>query len=427
MYWNATELNLKKLGHQEIKLYSNARSWTDLLKRAKIILELNSFKERFKNPVYDKYKFAAGGKGVKSKLKNTIVAGFIRTFQGEKGLERVRRKMEESERKSDSYEGCKTLLQKEKPDLVFCASQRPVNAIAPILAAKDIGIPTACFIFSWDNLPKATKVIETDYYLVWSDYMKNELQEYYPHISKNQIKVTGTPQFEIHFNEQAVIDRDSFYKTYNLNIDRKYLCFSGDDITTSPHDEHFLRDVALVVKNLNSKGENIGILFRPCPVDFSGRYQEILEEFSNLIVPILPKWTSEGNTWNQAMPKQEDMILQTNIVAHSFMVINVASSMVFDFATKGKPCAYLNYILPIENLKKDICEIYSYVHFESMPDKNAVFWIDDKKEIQPIILKALHKENQGVLEQTNKWFARINKPPASKASNRIVEELLKLN
>jgi hypothetical protein len=33
-----------------------------------------------------------------------------------------------------------------------------------LLAAQQLGIPTATFIFSWDNLPKATMVVETDYY-----------------------------------------------------------------------------------------------------------------------------------------------------------------------------------------------------------------------------------------------------------------------
>jgi hypothetical protein len=43
-----------------------------------------------------------------------------------------------------------------------------------LLAAQQLGIPTATFIFSWDNLPKATMVVETDYYFV-GDHMKLEL------------------------------------------------------------------------------------------------------------------------------------------------------------------------------------------------------------------------------------------------------------
>ena len=81
------------------------------------------------------------------------------------------------------------------------------------------------------------------------------------------------------------------------------------------------------------------------------------------------------------MPKKEDLDLQTNIAEHSFMVINVASSMVFDFAAKVKPCAYLNYLLDLKDQKKDIREIYSYIHFKTIPE-NAVFWINNKEEIR---------------------------------------------
>lgn len=426
VYWNATSFDLQKMGFQEIKLHSQARSWTDLLKRAKIISELNHFGQKSNNPVYEKYKFPAGSKGWKKKLKNSIVSGLVKKFQGEKGLGRLRQKMEESERKSGSYQHCKALLKKEQPDVVFCTSQRPVNAIAPVLAAKDLVIPTVCFIFSWDNLPKATKVIDTDYYFVWSEYMKAELLKYYPYIQSNQVRITGTPQFEMHYNKNVVLPKEVFFKKYQLNNEKKYLCFSGDDITTSPHDEYFLKDVAIAVKKLNEKGENIGIIFRRCPVDFSGRYDNVLKDFSEIIISIDPNWTGNGDSWNEAMPKKEDLILQTNIVEYSFMVINVASSMVFDFAARGKPCAYLNYLLPLKDLQKDIREIYHYVHFESMPTKDSVYWIDKKEDIETVILKSLKTSNKEILERTKEWFERINKNAGIAASQEIIQQIKSL-
>ena len=115
VYWNATDFDLKKMNFQEIKLQAQARAWTDLLKRAKIISELNHFRQKFNNPVYEKYKFPAAGNGLKKKLKNAIVAGLVSKYKGEKGLQKLREKMQESERKSSSYQTCKAILQKEKP------------------------------------------------------------------------------------------------------------------------------------------------------------------------------------------------------------------------------------------------------------------------------------------------------------------------
>lgn len=421
VYWNATDFRLNELGLKEVNLDPKPKAWTDLLKRAKINVELDHFEKKFNEPVYKKYKFPASKNGLKKKVKNLVVNFLTKKYKGEKGLKRLRSLMHNSERNSGYFQNCLEVLKREKPDVVFCSNQRPVNAISPVLAAKDLGIPTTCFIFSWDNLPKATKVIDTDYYLVWSDHMKNELMDYYPNIKPDHIKVTGTPQFEIHYDLSVVLSRAQFCLKYGLDPTKKYLCFSGDDVTTSPHDEHFLRDVALAVKKLNDKGNNIGVIFRRCPVDFSDRYQKVLREYSNIIFPIEPEWTGNGDSWNQVIPKKEDLRLQTNIVEHSFMVINVASSMIFDFAAKGKPCAYLNYRLDLRELHKDIKEIYSYIHFKTIPE-DAVFWINNRADIEYIILTGLNGPNEEKLKVARNWFRKINYS-AMDASKNIVHQL----
>src|SRR5690606_18987238 len=132
------------------------------------------------DPIYQNYKFPPSRKGIKAKIKNALVKQITTTYRGEKGLERLRQKLKESERKSSFYYRCKAILESEKPDIIFCTTQRPVYAIAPLTAAQDLGIPTATFIFSWDNLPKATMIVEPDYYFVWSEHMKGELHNYYP-------------------------------------------------------------------------------------------------------------------------------------------------------------------------------------------------------------------------------------------------------
>jgi hypothetical protein len=213
-----------------------------------------------------------------------------------------------------------------------------VNAIAPLTAARDLKIPTATFIFSWDNLPKATMVVDTEHYFVWSDNMQKELLKYYPHIKQEQILITGSPQFEPHFNQNLGESRETFFEAHGLDLSKKYICFSGDDKTTCPDDPQYLNDVAEGVKKLNSKGHKLGIIFRRCPVDFSERYNIILERHKELIVPIAPLWKRTGTSWNAILPTKEDLALQINTIIHTEAVINLASSMVFDYVVFDKPC-----------------------------------------------------------------------------------------
>jgi hypothetical protein len=419
IFWNQTSKDLSEKGLKQIKLKPKPRAVTDLYKRAKIESELDYFTDKFNDPVYQTYKFPPSETNLKSSIKNSFVRMLVNIHSGEKGVRHLQRRMEEAERKSQYYTQCINILQREQPEFLFCTNQRPVTAIAPMLAARDIGIPTGCFIFSWDNLPKATKVVGADFYFVWSDHMKQELLKYYPHILGEKVIVTGTPQFEVHFDGQKRLEREKFINRFRLESSRKYLCFSGDDITTSPHDEVYLEDTALAVESLNSEGYDIGIIFRRSPVDQSGRYDKVLENYKHIITEIRPDWYKAGEAWNEILPKEEDLELQTSIISNTFMVINLGSSMVFDYASYKKPCAFINYDPADRKALKDVNTIYGYVHFRSMPNRDAVLWLDQKNEISGMVKKVLEEGVSSHVENAFEWFKRINIQPAEKASERF--------
>ncbi len=425
IFWNHTPFDLTTLGYKEIKLQGKPRAGTDLLKRAKIISELDYWTQKFADPVYQDYKFPASKKNLKARVKNLIVDQLINRTKGEAGLQRLRNQMKGSERKGVFYKSCRTILENEKPDLVFCTNQRPVNAVAPLTAAQDLGIPTASFIFSWDNLPKATMVVETDHYFVWSEYMKEELLSFYPYIKKDQVFVTGSPQFEPHYDLSLRQSREEFFKEQGLDSSKKYICFSGDDVTTSPDDPQYLNDIAEAVRKINSGGHKLGIIFRRCPVDFSNRYDKVLEKFKDLIVSIAPKWEKTGVQWNTVLPTKEDLSLQINTIIHSEAVVNVGSSMVFDFAIFGKPCLYLNYEVA-DKIQADWSpeKVYKFVHFRSMPTGNEVYWLNSKNEIQSKLEKALKNPNDKA-QKAMEWFKKINREPADKASEMIWKLIIK--
>ncbi len=420
-FWNATPFDLTKLGFNEIKIVNpKIHPITDLLKNAQIQIELNQNIKKSKDKVYNSYRFPFSYKGVKATLKTLIVKWLIFWNNSESGLNRIRKNISKNERKTKLYFDSLATLQTENPAMVFCTNQRITTAVASILAAQDLGIPTATFIFSWDNLPKGTKIIETDYYFVWSEHMKNELQYYYPQVNENQIIVTGTPQFVPHFDKKIIESKETFYEKHHLDFNKKYICFSGDDVTTSPNDPQYLSDVVKAVKYLNANGNNIGILFRRCPVDFSNRFDSVLNENKDLITCLDPKWKKMGEGWNTILPTKEDLVLQMNTIYHSELVINLGSSMVFDFVAYEKPCGFINYdVLNTEFPDWSVKKIYNFIHFRSMTINNAVFWIDSANTIAEIIEKMLTKDSKVTVAAAQKWFEKINQHPPEKASERI--------
>jgi hypothetical protein len=424
VYWNNSIFPLKdKLGYDEVVIENRSiHPKTGTLNRARKRVELALSKKRFNDNVYPTYRFPLSFKTLKATLKSLFVKYHEVTHATPKGWQRLMDKMYSAERSTQRYKDCKAQLEEYQPDLVFCTTQRSKQAIAPMLAAQDLDIPTVCWVYSWDNVPKGMSTIGADYYIVWSQLMKDELLKYYPKTNPNQITITGTPQFEPHYDTKLLQTRDQFFSDHNLDIDKRYICFSGDDETTSPLDQYYLEDVAKAVRKLNREGYNLGIIFRKVPVDFSGRYDEVLKNYSNEIIAIDPLWEPMGNQWNTVMPTKEDFKLLVNTCHHSDLVVNICSSMVFDFAIHNKPCIYPNYEQP--QLKKgvrDIGQNYNYVHFRTMPE-DAVVWALNKAEIYKGIKSVL----DGTVNPTSiakEWFKVINQHPCNMASERIWEAL----
>ncbi|WP_418603364.1 UDP-glycosyltransferase [Hwangdonia sp.] len=427
VFWNATPFNLEQLNLKEVKI-NNAKpgAFSDVLKTALIRIELNLFSKRDKDDIYHKYKFPLSYKSIKASVKSLIVQSYITRYSSEKGILKIRQKIASSERKTSYYKDCKTTLETEKPDFILSTSQRALTAFAPLTAAQDLNIPTASFIYSWDNIPKATTVVTTDFYFVWSTYMKNELLHYQRYIASNQIRVTGTPQFENHFDIALQESKTDFFKSHNLDLNKKYICFSGDDITTSPKDEMYLRDLAKAVRSLNKKEHNLGVVFRKCPVDFSDRYDAVIKEYNDVIVPIEPKWKKMGAAWNSILPTKEDYKLQTNIIAHTECVVNLGSSMVFDYAAHNKPCAFIDYnYLNASNSYKKGVYVYDFVHFRSMPSSEAVIWLSNPNTMADQLAAVLENPSK-TISKARAWFEIINAHPPEHACNRFWEEIEKL-
>jgi hypothetical protein len=310
------------------------------------------------------------------------------------------------------------ILERIKPDILFCTHQRVFSVTAAIQAAKSLGIPTSTAIFSWDNLPKGRLPFRVDHYLVWSQYMKEELVNYYPEIPENKISITGSPQFDFYFKNELLISKLEFAEKYHLDPSKEWVCFSGCDTFTSPDDPKFLRDVAEELE----KASNIQLLFRPVPVEPVDRFSSVLNAFPNIKL-ISPKWV-QGDHWGSFFPLFDDLQLLVNLAYHCKVVVNMGSTMALDFSVFGNVGLYLRY--DHEGVRKDasVDTIYQFQHFRSMGDWKAVGYIYSKSEILNQVMAALDQPDQ-VAPDRKLWFEKIVEPKAEKtAALRVAEVFL---
>lgn len=308
-------------------------------------------------------------------------------------------------------------LEEIQPTHLFITHQRVASLMPICMAAKALGIEVSTAIFSWDNLPKARLSVAADNYLVWSDHMKEEMQQFYPEITAKLIKNVGTPQFEFYKESERIISREAFAKMYGLDASKRWVCYSGDDVLTSPNDQLYLNDVAKAIV----QAQDMQLIFRRSPADYSDRYDTAIETYKNFLIKIDPIWCAKSESWTHFYPKLEDIDLQVNLAYHCDAVVNIGSTMAHDFATYKKPCLYINYDYK-NGVNWSVEEIYQFQHFRSMQGLNAVVWINNSDDIIDVLQRI--KENIVLAEDKETWFAKIVKQPYEENSKLIAKSLL---
>jgi hypothetical protein len=312
-------------------------------------------------------------------------------------------------------------LLKENPDSIFITHQRVAGLMPICLAAKELGIQVVSAIYSWDNMPKARLAIEADKYVVWSNYMKDEFKLYHPEVPHNNVMVTGTPQFEFYQQESRIINKATFAEKYNLDLNKIWICYSGDDKLTSPNDPIYLEDIAKAIENSHLKGK-VQIIFRRSPADISDRFDEVIAKYKKIIISINPDWNSKQTGWAGFFPKLNDIDLLVNIVHYCELVINLGSTMAHDFAVYNKPCLYVNYDIP-STQNWSVKTIYKYQHFRTMDGMDAVIWLHSRDEIAAKLFQALQNPHS-VAKDRRKWLEKVVKFPLEASSENIARALL---
>ena len=229
------------------------------------------------------------------------------------------------------------LFREERPSVLLCSHHRPPRILPPVLAAKSLGIPTATFIFSWDNLTSKGRIAAPfDHYLVWSDLMRRELLRYYPDVSADRVHLVGAPQFDPYADEGLMWSREEFCRRIGADPARPLICYSGGDAGTCPEDPEHARMLVELVRAGRIRG-NPQVMLRPSPVDDGSRYDSVRRDYPELIYA-RPAWVhTDPGDWSRVIPLLEDVQFLANLTQHADLNVNTASTMTLDFAIRDTP------------------------------------------------------------------------------------------
>lgn len=366
------------------------------------VIELAVFQEKFPTWFLRKAKETAhlqlhkkGNFGItdnlkanKSKLKTPrgyatrFIFKLTSLFHSENSIQFYNKLQQLSFKNNPNVKDYKSIFEKEKFDILFFTHQRP-PFIAPLVYwAEQLQVKTASFIFSWDNLAsKGRMAANFDYYLVWSDLMKEELLHFYKKVQSQNVAAVGTPQFEPYALERYQTTKNDFYARFNLDPSKKTICFSCGDVSTSKNDELYITTIAQAFQE--NKIQDVNLLVRTSPAEDPIRFENFVKKYP-FIQWNYPKWyltrTGHQEEWSQRIPSKEDVTDLRSILEYSDLNINMLSTMSLDFMQFDKPVINPVFGNATNGLYDDQ-RFLQYPHIKNVIDSKATRIVKNEAEL----------------------------------------------
>lgn len=316
------------------------------------------------------------------------------------------------------------LFSRLKPDLVFNGSHIHGSAgELPLRVAQRMGIPTAGFIFSWDNLTSRSRImVPYDYWLVWHEGMKRQLLSIYPRIQESNVFVTGTPQMDFHFNPELVMPRVELCRRIGIDAARAFILY------TTGIDRHFPKEhlhVELVIKLLKELSLPVQpqLVVRNYIKGTSPEMKALSErKIEDVVFPPM--------LWDMAWatPRPEDLELYCSLVYHAAMSINAASTVTLEFILKDKPVINLDFDPPESNLAP--CDGFKrhirFDHFWPVAQSGGSMVAQSEDDMRRMLISGLVEPGAGSRERKQFVSDFFGATADGRSGARVAETLLKL-
>lgn len=294
-------------------------------------------------------------------------------------------------------------LEKQKPASVIAMGPFKVSQMSIVAAAKQLSIPTIAYITSWDNITTKTGLVfRYDGYIVWSEQMKRELQEFYPAARSRPVYVIGAPQYDVFTQERFVQTREEFFRLNNLDLARPLVLYCLGSPNIIREDYGALQFVERISES--SDLSNIQVIVRPHPGFFEKGYTEldaIRSRYPGVMIQ------SPHRHWQKtAFQGRESIIEWVNTLRHSDVVVNFASTISVDAAVCDKPVVNLDFDpepgMPNQDLVKEVN--HKWNHFRPVAESGGVWMAEDMEEVVTAVRTYL--ENPQLHREQRRWIVQ---------------------
>jgi len=329
-----------------------------------------------------------------TQMKRMMKKALCLPFANRMGLEvlsATERAVSKRWRTSDHY---LELFRSLAPSLVFNASHIHSRVASPAVeAARWLKIPTAAFVFSWDNLTSQGRIMPSyDYYLVWNDAIKRHLLRIYKTVKPEQVFVTGTPQFDFHFRPEFYWTREEFCRKVGADPARPIVLYSTGMANQTPGEPVIVERIAKLIRQMREFGPP-QLLVRVYPKDRTDRFERVKRENPDVLFPEVawePNWLT---------PQLEDAYTLTNTLRHAAAGINIGSTVSLELCMFDKPVINVAYNPPGFEIPIEIAKYYDFDHYKPVVESGAVWLGRSEEELVSLLRRALTSPHTGRAER----------------------------
>ncbi|MGH9013061.1 MAG: hypothetical protein ACRDZ1_03855 [Acidimicrobiia bacterium] len=308
------------------------------------------------------------------------------------------------------------------PSLVFNASQVHGETVRGLItAARSLAIPTAAFLFSWDNLTSQGRIIPSyDCYLAWSETMRDDLLRMYPSVDPAAVFVTGTPQFDAHFRTEHAWSREEYCGRIGADPERPIVLYSTGMPNHMPGEPSIVEGIADRLARRGDLGRP-QLVVRVYAKDRTGRFHDLARRRPDIIFPPVP-WEP-----NWLTPLPEDTALWSNILRHADVGINVASTVSLELCMFDRPVVNVGYNPPgVPTWQLDYSRYYRFDHYRPVVASGAVEVASSPDSLMDAVAQAISRPSL-CSPMRQQLLARLfGEHLDGKARQRVAERLVEL-
>jgi hypothetical protein len=314
------------------------------------------------------------------------------------------------------------LYRELRPSLVFNASHVHCRVAVPaVQAARWLKIPTATFLFSWDNLTSQGRIIPFyDYYLVWNEAIREQLHSLYPSVRRDRVFVTGTPQFDAHFQPEHYWSREEFCRRIGADPARPLVLYTTGMANHMPDEPEIVRGIADMLRGMDA-GATPQLMLRVYPKDRTDRFDALLRDRPDILNCPAP-WERDWLT-----PLEADTAWLTNTLRHADVGINVASTVSLELCMFDKPVLNVGYNPPgVPTSELEYARYYSFDHYRPIVESGAVEVADSPDHMRRLLASAFQRPQARSEVRHNLLRAFFGNTLDGESSARVVQTLAAL-